>query len=87
MKNKAVVAVARELAGFVWAIAREVHARRRPATAAALSECHAISAKEVPQPTNSTSECRRGNAAQPRPLGNPRQRYWWATRSVRDLSP
>ena len=24
MKNKAVVAVARELAGFVWAIAREV---------------------------------------------------------------
>ena len=22
--------------------------------------------------------CRRGNAAQPRPPGNPRQRYWWA---------
>lgn len=25
--------------------------------------------------------CRRGNAAQPRPLGNPRQRYWWALRA------
>ena len=26
MKNKAVVAIARELAGFVWAIGREVQA-------------------------------------------------------------
>jgi len=25
MKNKAVVAIARELTGFVWAIGREVH--------------------------------------------------------------
>ena len=48
MKNKAVVAVARELTGFVWAIGREVQ----------------------------TSGWQ--GIAQPRPLGNPRQRYWWA---------
>jgi hypothetical protein len=30
LKNKAVVAVARELTGFVWAIAREVHGSAVP---------------------------------------------------------
>ena len=40
------------------------------------------------------SRCRRGNTAQPLPLGNPRKRYWWALhglidklRMQRDLSP
>ena len=31
--------------------------------------------------TDISLRCRRGNAAQPRPLGNPRKRYWWALRA------
>ena len=38
--------------------------------------------KEVTHPVNDQrSDGRKGNAAQPRPLGNPRQRYWWALRA------
>ena len=79
MKNKIVVAVARELAGFVWAIAREVTARQ-PALPQADLNVPPLDRKEA-QPPNTHQRCRIGNATQPRPQGNPRQALLAATSS------
>ena len=90
MKNKAVVAVARELAGFVWAIGCEVQTsgwQGIPVRGPQAPRCADRSAEpntawqEKTKGGDALSEsvrCRIGNATQPRPLGNPRQRYWWA---------
>ena len=87
MKTKAVVAVARELTGFVWAIGREVRppagreflsSRRRTPRPDRTQHQHSNFPKEVINPAIQV-RCRRGNAALPRPLGNPRKRYWWAS--------
>ncbi len=71
--NKIVVAVARELCGFVWAIARQV--TPEPSLPQATTEAsHHRPGKGGPA-TQYQSSCRIGNATQPRPQGNPRKRY------------